>query len=95
MSATNEVNASDVHEVKAAAFDVNKVIKLVNVGLGLAKNIAERMKWEQMAGLLGWISTVLNDPELLAAVLSIYELVSSLSKDQVKQLVDVVKTVSK
>lgn len=95
MSATNEVLASDVHEVKAVTFDVNKVLKLVNVGLSLAKNVAERMKWEQMAGILGWVSTVLNDPELLAAVLSIYELVSSLNKDQVKQLVDVVKAVSK
>lgn len=95
--ATNEVHVNDVKEVVnvKGAFDVSRVIKIVNVALSLAKNIAERMKWEQMAGVLGWISTVLNDPELLEAVLSLYELLSSLNKEQVSQLVDVVKSVSK
>lgn len=93
--ATNEVSVSDVHEVKAVSFDVNKVLKIVVVSLGLAKNIAERMKWEQMAGLLGWISTILSDPELLNALLSLYELFSGLDKEKVAHLVQVVKEAAK
>lgn len=87
-----DVNVSDVQEVKTVkALDFTTVSKLVHNSLQFAIKIADLRGWTQVSNVLKLIDDFVSNPELLELIMTIADLVKDLTKEDVKNLVNVAK----
>lgn len=92
----SDVNVADVQEVKVAkALDFATVSKLVHNSLTFAIKVADLRGWTQVSNVLKLVDEFVSNPELLELIMSISELVKDLTKQDVKNLINVAKEAAK
>jgi len=91
----NEVNTDAVPNTPKG-LDFNAVAQLLHTSLQFLRKIADLRGWTQVVGLIDLVDGFVSDPQLVALLLSVIDLFSKVTKQEVvKMVTDVLESAKK